>query len=85
MLVETRTVTDLDAAHRAQLTRSGPSPRPSDRHPVRLAIASTLVGWARRLVPDLPELVVLRIRGTPRKRQDRSGMPPPTPSGPVPV
>ncbi|MGI9648441.1 MAG: hypothetical protein ACR2OI_07980 [Acidimicrobiia bacterium] len=65
MLIESQSTKSLNQ-DRSQRLRSSSLRRPDkSSHPVRLAMANTLIGWARRLAPELPEARVLRTRAAP--------------------
>lgn len=65
MLLESQSAKTLDQEHQRQLRSSSLRRTDENSHPVRLAIANTLIGWARRIAPELPDTRVLRTRAAP--------------------
>lgn len=65
MLLESQSAKTLDQEHQRRLRSTSLQRTEASSHPVRLAIANTLISWARRLAPELPEARVLRTRAAP--------------------
>lgn len=65
MLIESQGVKSLDQEHQRQLRTSSLQRPTRAGHPVRLALANTLMSWARRLAPELPDPRLLRTRAAP--------------------
>lgn len=65
MLLESQSTKTLDREHQRRLRSQSLRRSDESSHPVRLAIAHTLIGWARRIAPELPDTRVLRTRAAP--------------------
>jgi len=65
MLIESQSVKSLDQEHQRQLRSRSLQREAGESHAVRLAVANTLMAWARRLAPEIPDTRVLRTRAAP--------------------
>lgn len=65
MLIESHGISRLNAEQRRRLESPALRRDRHHRHQVRVALAHTLIAWAQRLAPEVPEPNFLRTRAAP--------------------